>query len=73
MALDAKSLQEYPVDTGIPRGSILDSTFFWLPSWPICSIAVHADNVTLYSNCDQMSDLWQQLELAFEIGPDLWH
>ena len=26
---------------------------------------------TLYSKCDQASDLWQQLELAFEVESDL--
>ena len=25
----------------------------------ICNIAVHADNTTLYSKCDQTSDRWQ--------------
>ena len=30
----------------------------------ICDIAVFADDTTLYSKCDQGSDLWQQLELA---------
>ena len=25
----------------------------------ICNIAVHADDITLYSKCDQTSDQWQ--------------
>ena len=29
------------------------------------------DDTTLYSNCDQASDLWQQLELASELESDL--
>ena len=37
----------------------------------ICNIAIYADDTTLYSNCDQASDLWQQLELASELESDL--
>ena len=37
----------------------------------ICNIVIYADNTTLYSKCDQEYDLWQQLELAFEIESDL--
>ena len=35
------------------------------------NIAICADDTTLYSNCDQASDLWQQLELASELESDL--
>ena len=31
-----------------------------------CNISIFADDNTLYSKCDQASDLWQQLELASE-------
>ena len=27
----------------------------------ICNIAIYAEDTTLYSKCDQASDLWQQL------------
>ena len=37
----------------------------------ICDIAIYADDTTLYSKCDQASDLWQQLELASELKSDL--
>ena len=37
----------------------------------ICNIGIYADHTTLYSNCDQASDLWQQLELASEFESDL--
>ena len=30
------------------------------------------NDTTLYSKCDQASDLWQQLELAAELKSDLW-
>ena len=32
---------------------------------------VYADDTTLYSKCNQVSDLWQQLQLAFELESDL--
>ena len=37
----------------------------------ICNIATYADDTTLYSKCNQASDLWQQLELASELESDL--
>ena len=37
----------------------------------ICDIAIHADDTTLYSKCDQASDLWQQVEWASELESDL--
>ena len=37
----------------------------YLPDDVIC------DDTTLYSKCDQASDVWQQLELASELESDL--
>ena len=37
----------------------------------MCNIAIYADDTTLYSKCDQASDLWQQLKLASELESDL--
>ena len=42
-----------------------------LPDDVICNIAIYADDTTLYSKCDQVSDLWQQLKLASELESDL--
>ena len=33
----------------------------------ICNIAIYADDTTLYSKCDQASDVWQQLKLTSEV------
>ena len=42
-----------------------------LPDDVICNIAIYAEDTTLYSTCDQASDLWQQLELISELEFDL--
>ena len=62
MVLDGNSSQEYPVNVGVSQGFILCPTLFLLhindlPDDVICNI----DDTTLYSKCDQASDLWQQL------------
>ena len=76
MVLDGKSPQEYPVNAGVPQRSILGPTLFLLyindlPDKVICDIAIYAEHTTLYSKCDQASDLWQQLGLASELESGL--
>ena len=76
MVLDGRFSQEYPVNVGVSQGFIFGPTLFllyinYLPDDVICDIVIYADNATLYSKCDQASDLWQQLELVSELQSDL--
>ena len=62
MVLDGKSSKEYPVNAGVPQGSILASTLFLLyindlPDDVICKIAINADDTTLYSTYEVRSGL----------------
>ena len=54
MVLEGKSPQEYPVNAGVPQGSIFSPTLFLLyindlTDDAVCNIAIYADDTTLYS------------------------
>ena len=77
IVMQGKSSQQYPVNAGVSQGSILGLTLFLvyindLSDDVICNIAIYTDDTTIYSKCDEVSDLWQQLELASELESDLW-
>ena len=76
MVLDGKLLQKYPVNAGVPQGSIFGLTLFLLyiddlPDDTTCNIAIYVNDTTLCSKCNQAFDLQQQLELASELEFDL--
>ena len=76
VVLDGKSSKENPVNVGVPQSFILGPTLFLLHindllDDVVCDIAICADDATLYFKCDQASDLWKQLEWAFELESDL--
>ena len=57
MVLDGKSSQEYPVNAGVPQGSIFSPTLFLLyinglSDAYICTITIYADDTTLSSKSD---------------------
>ena len=56
MALDSKSCQEYPVNAGVSKDSILGPTLFLLyindlPDDVIFNIAIYVCDTVLYSVC----------------------
>ena len=62
MVLDGRSSQEYPVNAGVPQGSILAPTFFLLYinnllDDIICYIGIYANDTTISSKCNQASDM----------------
>ena len=63
--------QEYPINAGVPQGSILCPTPFLLYFDLLdddCNIANYADDTTLYCNCEHIFDL--NLNLTQEIALD---
>ena len=62
VVLDESFSQEYPVNAGVPQGSILGPTLLLLyindlPDDIICDIGICADDTAFYSKCDRASDL----------------
>ena len=73
---DGKGSEQYLVNAGVPQVSILGLTLVLLyindlPDDVMCDIAIYSDDTTLYSKCDQVSDLCEQLELTFELESNL--
>ena len=63
VVLDGETSQEYPVNAGVPQGSIPGPALFLLyindlPDDVIRNIPIYTDDTTPYFKCDQASDLW---------------
>ena len=72
VVLNWKFSKECPVNAGAPWGPIRFLLYINdLSGDIICNIAIYADDTTLYSKCDQASDLWQQTKLASESESNL--
>ena len=62
VVLDGRCSQEYPVNAGVPQGTICGPTLLLLyindlPDDVTCDIDIYADDTTLYSKCNQASNL----------------
>ena len=60
----------------VPQGAIRNPTLLLQyikdpPDYVIRDTAIYADNTILYSKCDQISDLWPQIGLTFELESEL--
>ena len=64
------SLLKNPVNAGVSQGSFLGATLFLLYINDLPDDVIYYDT-TLYSKYDKASNLWQQLELAYELESDL--
>ena len=74
MVLNEESSQEYALMLEFLKAPFLVIHFSYINDLlndVICNIAIYADDTTLFSNCDQLSELWQQLQLAPELESDL--
>ena len=70
LVLDRKSLQEYPVNDVVLRGSILALMVFLpyindLTDDVICDVVIYADDTTLYSKYDKASHFLAATRIGF--------
>ena len=73
LILHREPFQVYPVNASVLQGSFLLLLYIndLPPNNVKYNIGIYADYTSVYSKCDQASDLWQQLELASELELDL--
>ena len=76
VTLDGVSSSSFPINAGVPQGSILGPTLFLLyindlPENILQNIDIFADDTTLYSGVSSRPSRWDQLEYAADLELDL--
>ena len=76
VVLDGHSSIFYPINSGVPQGSVIGPTLFLifindLPDCILSKLAIYADDTTLYSSLDKTKDLFDKVEMAAELEDDL--
>ena len=68
-----EGFQACPISADVSQDSILGPTIFYndLLNDLVCNVAIYADDTTLFSKCDQASELWQQVEFSPGFESDL--
>ena len=73
MAWGGKSLQEYPVNAGVPQGPFLVQHFSYYTLMNFLMMSKILQYMPLLlSKCDQAFDLQEQLKLASELKSEHW-
>ena len=76
VVLNGHSSSSYPFNSGVPQGSVIDTTLFLifindLPDYILSKLAIYADNTTLYFSPDKTKNLFYRVEMAAHLKDDL--